>query len=66
MQEWNKIFGKKGKVFTKPQEDLSRIAKLFKKHNAKRILEKRCQEPFYLKSRILRQTQGKELIKKPR
>lgn len=42
MQQWNKIFKKKGKVFTKFQEDIPEILTLFKKHNVKRILDLGC------------------------
>jgi len=39
MQQWNKIFKKKGKVFTGVQEDIPKILTVFKKHNVKRILD---------------------------
>jgi 2-polyprenyl-3-methyl-5-hydroxy-6-metoxy-1,4-benzoquinol methylase len=42
MQQWNKIFKKEGKVFTKVQEDIPRILRLFKKHKVKRILDLGC------------------------
>jgi SAM-dependent methyltransferase len=42
MQQWNKIFKKEGKVFTKVQEDIPRILKLFKKHKVKRVLDLGC------------------------
>jgi ubiquinone/menaquinone biosynthesis C-methylase UbiE len=42
MQQWNKIFKKKGKVFTGVQEDIPKILALFKKHNVKRILDLGC------------------------
>lgn len=42
MKQWNKIFKKHGKVFLKPQEDISRIVKEFKKHKFKRILDLGC------------------------
>ena len=42
MRQWDKIFKQRGKVFTKPQEDLPRIVKLFKKKNVKKILDLGC------------------------
>ena len=42
MQQWNKIFKKKGKVFIKVQEDIPKILSLFKKHNIKKILDLGC------------------------
>jgi len=42
MKQWNKIFKKSGKVFTKVQKDMPKIIKLFKKHNVKRVLDLGC------------------------
>ena len=42
MQQWNRIFEKKGKVLTKVQEDIPKILTLCKKHNAKKILDLGC------------------------
>lgn len=42
MKQWNKTFKKHGKVFLKPQEDMSRVAKEFKKNKARRILDLGC------------------------
>jgi SAM-dependent methyltransferase len=42
MKQWDKIFKEKGKVFFKPQEDIPKIAKLFKKQRIKRILDLGC------------------------
>ena len=42
MQQWNKIFKKKGKVFTRAHEDISKILSSFKKHKVKRILDLGC------------------------
>jgi len=42
MRQWDKIFKQRGKVFTKPQEDLPRIVKLFKKKNVRKILDLGC------------------------
>ena len=42
MKQWNKIFQQYGKVFTKPQEDLPRIVKLFKKKSVRKILDLGC------------------------
>ena len=42
MKQWNEIFKKEGKVFLKPQEDIPRIAKLFKKKGVKKILDLGC------------------------
>ena len=39
MKQWNRIFKKYGKVFLKPQEDIVKIVKLFKKHNVLKILD---------------------------
>ena len=42
MKQWNQIFKKHGKVFLKPQEDIVRIAKLFKRKNARKVLDLGC------------------------
>ncbi|MEW6558107.1 MAG: class I SAM-dependent methyltransferase [Elusimicrobiota bacterium] len=42
MQQWNEIFKKEGKVFTKVQEDIPKVLTLFKKHNIKKILDLGC------------------------
>ncbi len=42
MQQWNEIFKKEGKVFTKVQEDIPKILTLFKKHDVKKILDLGC------------------------
>lgn len=42
IDQWNKIFKQYGKVFTKTQEDLPKIVKIFKKHNIKRVLDLGC------------------------
>ena len=42
MKQWNKIFKRDGKVFLKPQEDIPKIVKLFKKKGVKRILDLGC------------------------
>lgn len=39
---WNETFKDKGKVFTKPQEDIPNIVKVFKKYNVKRVLDLGC------------------------
>jgi ubiquinone/menaquinone biosynthesis C-methylase UbiE len=39
MKQWNRIFKKYGKVFLKPQEDMAKIVKLFKKHDILKILD---------------------------
>jgi SAM-dependent methyltransferase len=41
-KQWDKIFKEKGKVFTKVQEDIPKIEKIFKKHKVKRILDLGC------------------------
>jgi len=41
-KQWDKIFKQYGKFFTKPQEDIPRIAKLFKKKDVKRVLDLGC------------------------
>jgi len=42
MKQWDKIFKWHGKVFEKPQGNIPRIAKLFKKKGVKRILDLGC------------------------
>jgi SAM-dependent methyltransferase len=42
MKQWNQLFKKRGKVFLKPQEDIPRVAKLFKRKNIKRLLDLGC------------------------
>ena len=42
MKQWDRIFKKTGKVFIKPQEDILKIAKLFKKRGIKRVLDLGC------------------------
>ncbi len=42
MKQWNKIFKVYGKVFEKPQQDMPRIVKLFKKKGVKRVLDLGC------------------------
>jgi ubiquinone/menaquinone biosynthesis C-methylase UbiE len=39
---WNNIFRKKGKVFVKPQENIPRLAKKWKKEGIKKILDLGC------------------------
>jgi SAM-dependent methyltransferase len=41
-KQWDKIFKRYGKVFTKPQEDIPKIVKLFKKKGVKRVLDLGC------------------------
>jgi len=41
-KQWDKIFREKGKVFKKIQEDIPKIAKLFKRKNVKRVLDLGC------------------------
>ncbi|MFC1801027.1 class I SAM-dependent methyltransferase [Nanoarchaeota archaeon] len=42
MGDWESIFKKEGKFFLKPQEDMSRIVKLLKKHKVKKVLDLGC------------------------
>lgn len=42
MGAWNYIFKKRGRVFFKPQEDMSKVIRLLKKEKAKRILDLGC------------------------
>lgn len=42
MKQWDNIFKKKGKVFLEPQEDMPRIARLFKKKGVKKVLDLGC------------------------
>jgi len=39
---WDKAFKKEGKIFTKPQEDMPKIVKLFKKSGVKKVLDLGC------------------------
>ena len=39
MSQWNEIFKKEGRVFTKPDRNISKVLKFFKKHNINRILD---------------------------
>jgi len=41
-KQWDKIFKKYGKFFTKPQEDIPKIVKLFKERGVKRVLDLGC------------------------
>jgi ubiquinone/menaquinone biosynthesis C-methylase UbiE len=42
MKQWNEGFKKYGRIFLKPQEDVIKIEKLFKKHGVKRVLDLGC------------------------
>ncbi|MBZ9569409.1 class I SAM-dependent methyltransferase [Patescibacteria group bacterium] len=42
MKQWNKIFKKHGRVFLKPQKDIPKIVKLFKKKGVKKVLDLGC------------------------
>jgi len=42
MKQWNRIFKEQGEVFLKPQENIPRIAKLFKKKSVKKVLDLGC------------------------
>lgn len=39
MKQWNEVFKKHGKVFLEPQEDMARIADIFKKSGVKKVLD---------------------------
>ncbi len=41
-KQWNKIFKQYGKVFTRPQEDIPKIVRLFKKRGVKKVLDLGC------------------------
>lgn len=41
-KQWDKIFKQYGKYFTKTQEDIPRIAELFKKKDVKKVLDLGC------------------------
>jgi len=41
-EQWDKIFKRRGKVFTKLHEDIPKIVKLFKKKRVKRVLDLGC------------------------
>ena len=42
MKQWNKVFKQSGKVFTKIEEDLPKIVRIFKKQNIKKVLDLGC------------------------
>jgi len=42
MRQWNKIFKEYGKFFTKPQEDIPKIVKLFREKGVKKALDLGC------------------------
>lgn len=42
MKQWNKIFKEQGKYFTKIQEYMPNIVKMFKKHGVKKVLDLGC------------------------
>lgn len=42
MKQWDRIFRAEGKIFDKVQEDVPRIASLFKKKGVKRVLDLGC------------------------
>jgi len=41
-KQWDRIFKKYGRFYTKPQEDIPRIANFFKKHGVKKVLDLGC------------------------
>ncbi|MFA4998844.1 MAG: class I SAM-dependent methyltransferase [Candidatus Paceibacterota bacterium] len=41
-KQWDKIFKERGKYFTKPQKDIPRIVKLFKKKGIKKVFDLGC------------------------
>lgn len=42
MQQWDKIFQNEGKYFLKPQENIPKVAKLFKKNKVTKMLDLGC------------------------
>ncbi|MFH1367310.1 MAG: class I SAM-dependent methyltransferase [Patescibacteria group bacterium] len=42
MKQWNQVFKKQGKVFLEPQEEMPKIAVIFKRHKVKRVLDLGC------------------------
>lgn len=40
--QWNNIFKKEGRVYSKPQEDMPAMVKLFKKRGIKKVLDLGC------------------------
>ena len=42
MPDWDDIFTKRGKVFTKPHQDMERLSKIFKESGVQRILDLGC------------------------
>jgi SAM-dependent methyltransferase len=41
-KQWDKIFKEGGKVLVKPQEDMARVARVFKKEGIKKVLDLGC------------------------
>ncbi|MDQ7779160.1 MAG: class I SAM-dependent methyltransferase [Planctomycetota bacterium] len=41
-QQWNEVYKRDGRVFEKVQEDMPRLARLFRKHGVKRVLDLGC------------------------
>jgi len=42
VKQWEEIFKKYGKIFIKPQENIPRVARIFKKEKIKRVLDLGC------------------------
>lgn len=42
MQQWDEIFKKSGRVFTKVHEDMPKVVKMFKKRDVERVLDLGC------------------------
>lgn len=42
MKQWNEAFKKQGKIFLEPQEDMAKIAALFRKRGVKKVLDLGC------------------------
>lgn len=42
MPDWDDVFAKKGKFFTKPHPDMERLAKLFSEKGVRRVLDLGC------------------------
>lgn len=42
MKQWDRIFKKEGKIFSKPEKEIVKIVKIFKKRDIQRILDFGC------------------------
>ena len=54
MGDWESIFKQQGKVFIKPQEDIKKVIKFFKKEGVRRVLDLGCGSGRHTVSRTFR------------